>query len=644
MELFARIIAPDTLRRGWDRVKANAGGPGGDGMTLGTFEIGLENRLHGLHLALLEGDYWPAPVRIAEIPKRRGGIRTLRIPSVADRVVQSAAALILTPILDEEFEDSSFAYRPGRSVQQAVARVAALRREGYVWTVDGDIEDFFDSVRHDRLLARLESATGCEQTTDLVERWLEAYCEHGTGLPQGAPISPLLANLYLDDIDERIARGGVRLVRFADDFLLLCRSEMAAKGARARMAELLEGAGLRLHPGKARIVPFEQATRFLGHLFLRGLAMREEHDEEDGLTEPPPPGRLGRRIAEPEAEADDGLSARVRWLHIHEPGRVVARRNMGLSIRDGRDGPELAAVQPDWADAVELGAAVQIEDDALRLLMADRIPVSFLAGDGSLLATMDPAPAERAALHLDQARHVLDPALRTALACRFVAGRIWNQRALLKRLNRRLKKETTDKAAHDIGRLARLALVQPSPEEAMGVEGRATALYWPALGACLNRPVKFDTRERRPPPDPANLVLSFLSTRLAGEVAALITRRGLHPGFACLHASQDGRPSLALDLMEEFRAPLAEGLMVTLFNRRVLKPGQFAPAGHGALRAAPEAVRSMIRAWQKWIMRPVKSPHSGKRISWRGLIEEQILAYMRHVQGHETYQPYRMDY
>ena len=490
--MFDKIIDRQNMLAAWHKVNANAGGPGGDGTTLGTFEIGLAKRLDALIEDLREGQYWPRPVRYVEIPKRRGGLRRLSIPSVIDRVAQTAAALVLTPHLDAEFEESSFGYRPGRSVAQAARRVATLRREGYVWTVDGDIEAFFDNVPHDRLLARLSRSVKCPYTVDLVSRWLEAYGESGRGLPQGSPISPLLANLHLDDVDERIEGRGVRLVRFADDFLLLCKTEAAADEGLTRMAELLREVGLQLNPEKTRIRRFEEATRFLGHLFVRGIAMKELWDEEDGLTAPLPPGKLGEAIA-PEAEPDavepegGDLATRLRWLYVATPGRVLAARGQTLSVLEGEDGPELAAVQPGWADAIEIGPGASIEDGAMRLAISTRTPVHFTSGDGALLATLEPAPADRASLHLDQARHVLDPALRAVLAARFVEGRIRNQRAVLRKLNQRRKDEPVALAAHQIGRLTHAARRAASAAEAMAVEAQAGALYWPALGRCFGR-------------------------------------------------------------------------------------------------------------------------------------------------------------
>jgi len=429
-DLFTKITAIATLEQGWTKVKGNQGGAGGDRMTLNQFEVNRDRRIATLHRALISGEYWPAPLRVVEIPKKSGGRRVLSIPSVIDRVAQSAASLILTPLLDAEFEDASFGYRPGRSVQMAVARVATLRRQGYGWTVDGDIEAYFDNVPHRRLLARLERSVDCAKTIDLVARWLEAYSETERGLPQGGPISPLLSNLYLDDIDEGLDGKGMRLVRFADDFLIMCNSELAAAQAHDKVARLLKEAGLRLNPEKTRITRFEEATRFLGHLFVRGMAMPSEYEEFlEPSEEPTPPA-----AAEPaDADISDGPRDRLRWVYVTTPGRVLDHRNQSLVIRDGADGPELSAIPPGWADAIELGGDCPATDPALRLALSQGTPVYFLDGSGEMLGAACPPVSDRAELHLDQARHALDTDKCTAIAQILVAARLENQRAQLYR-------------------------------------------------------------------------------------------------------------------------------------------------------------------------------------------------------------------
>jgi CRISP-associated protein Cas1 len=653
--LLERIAAVAALRTAWDKVNRNAGGPGGDEVTLGEFEVGLEQRLARLSRELVSGTYWPRPVRLVEVPKRAGGMRVLAIPSVADRVAQTAAAGVLTPILDAEFEDASFGYRPGRSVRMAVTRVAALREQGYVWVVDGDIASYFDRIPHDKLLARLARSVREEPVVDLVARWLEAFSEQARGVPQGAPISPLLANLYLDEVDEAIEGKGVRLVRFADDFVLLCKTEGAAGEALARIAGLLAGLGLEVNREKTRIVSFEKGFRFLGHLFVRSLVMQQAAPEPATL-ELPAPGVTGRAVpvaAEPPpptgGDGDGppgaepgGRAPCLRVLYLHEPGRRLGLRNRAFAVRE--DEQELVAIPPGRVDRIEVGPHAAVDDAALRHAMAEAIPIAFVDGRGWTLGTLEPRPQARAALHLAQARLCLDPAARVDLARRFCEGRLRNQRALLRRLNRRRKDPEVARAAHDIGRLVRLLALQPDTEGLMGVEGRAGALYWPALGRCLEHGWRLERRERRPPPDPVNLAVSYLATLLARDCAAIAARRGLHTGLGALHAPQDGRHALALDLIEEFRAPLVEGLAVYLLNNRILKPEMFGTAEAGGVHLWASGTKALIRGYESWLERAVRSPRTGQEVRWRRLVEGQALAYARHVEGGEQYAPYVMDH
>ena len=215
--LFDHVASIVMLSRAWDRVRANAGASGGDNVTIERFAAAADHRIRRLAYDLRSGRYVPGPFRRVYIPKDSGGFRQLDIPCVADRIVQAAAALVLDPILDAEMEPSSFAYRRGKSVAQAVARIAALRRAGFTHVVDGDIRSCFENIPHEPLILRLERSVNDPVLVDLIWLWIEAFSPAGKGIPQGSPISPLLANLYLDEIDEAIEGKGVRVVRFADD-------------------------------------------------------------------------------------------------------------------------------------------------------------------------------------------------------------------------------------------------------------------------------------------------------------------------------------------------------------------------------------------------------------------------------------------
>ena len=203
--LYEQATRLESLERAWLRVLRNAGAAGADGLTVAEFARAAPVRLISLHRSLRDGSYRPGPLRRVAIPKPAGGERVLLIPGIADRIVQTAVAEALVPVLEPGFEDDSFAYRPGRSVAQAVERVRRLRADGYQWVIDGDIERYFDRVPHDPLLGLLETHLDDPALLDLIAQWLEqASAETGGsfGLPQGSPLSPLLSNLYLDQLDD----------------------------------------------------------------------------------------------------------------------------------------------------------------------------------------------------------------------------------------------------------------------------------------------------------------------------------------------------------------------------------------------------------------------------------------------------------
>lgn len=258
------IAALDMLQAGWARVRANKGGAGGDGVSIDQFGGKLERNLIELSEQLLNGRYRPRSLRRTAIPKEGGAKRWLSIPSVVDRIAQSATLETLTPYLEPRMSEASWAYRPGRGVADAVAAVEAAFAEGYVWTVDADIARYFDRVPHRRLTDELTIWVDDERVINLFARWLRGFARGGRGIAQGSPISPLLANLYLHPIDRLIKAEGYPIVRYADDLVVLTQSEAQAREAHQLLGELLAARGLSLNATKTTVRGPDERFRFLG--------------------------------------------------------------------------------------------------------------------------------------------------------------------------------------------------------------------------------------------------------------------------------------------------------------------------------------------------------------------------------------------
>jgi RNA-directed DNA polymerase len=272
--LLERILSKENMEVAWKRVKANHGAPGIDGMTIEQFPGHTRPLWAGIRESLFAGRYQPSPVKRVEIPKATGGTRPLGIPTVLDRLIQQAIAQILTPIFDPAFSESSFGFRPGRSAHHAVYKVREYIRQGRRIAVDVDLSKFFDMVNHDVLMCRLAGKIPDKRVLRLIGKYLRAGVmvqgrlqETPLGVPQGGPLSPLLANVILDDLDKELEKRGHRFARYADDFIIFVKSQRAGQRVRGSLKRFLEQRlKLRINPDKSRVVPTNQAA-FLGFTF-----------------------------------------------------------------------------------------------------------------------------------------------------------------------------------------------------------------------------------------------------------------------------------------------------------------------------------------------------------------------------------------
>jgi RNA-directed DNA polymerase len=277
--LVDKVYSRMNVTLAWERVRANRGSGGTDGVSIEDFEADLENNLDRLHRELRDGTYQPQPVRRIEIPKRGspGKTRPLGIPSVYDRVCQQALVNRLEPIFEAVFDPSSFGYRKGRKTADALAKIWREVEAGNEWIVDADLKDYFGSVDHEKLMDLVGKQIADGRVLKLIQQTLTAGYEakglqYATprGTPQGGVISPLLSNILLTPFDKEMRRRGYQLTRWADDWVVTCRTRAEAEYALARAAKILEQLGVTLNRDKTRIVHVAHGFEFLGFKIKRG--------------------------------------------------------------------------------------------------------------------------------------------------------------------------------------------------------------------------------------------------------------------------------------------------------------------------------------------------------------------------------------
>jgi RNA-directed DNA polymerase len=266
------VVARENMFRAYERVVSNKGAAGIDGMTVEQLKPYLQEHWAKIKEELLKGEYQPQPVRCVEIPKPQGGMRQLGIPTAMDRLIQQALHQVLSPVFEPGFSESSYGFRPGRSAHQAVRQARAYVAEGRRWVADLDLEKFFDRVNHDVLMSRLARKISDKRVLRTIRRYLQAGMMTGgvasprtEGTPQGGPLSPLMSNVLLDELDKELERRGHKFCRYADDCNIYVRSRQAGERVMASVTEFLEKRlRLKVNPEKSAVArPWER--KFLGY-------------------------------------------------------------------------------------------------------------------------------------------------------------------------------------------------------------------------------------------------------------------------------------------------------------------------------------------------------------------------------------------
>lgn len=667
--LIAQAQDEENLSKAWRHVMARRDLPEDQANTwteadeaLETFP--LEELQHSLEEIFWDKYTYPS-LNGYLIPKKQGGVRPLAIPPLYDRILQRAVQQVLNESLEPLMSHHSHGYRMGRSRITAAQAISKAWREGYHWVYEGDIRDFFDSVDWSLLYERLQAIFQYDPVVNALMSWVkqpvyfqEEYIDRKAGLPQGSPISPVLANLMLDDFDSDMEMAGFRMIRFADDFVVLCKKPEQAKQAQHQAEQSLQEHDLALHPDKSRIASMDDGFRYLGYLFVNDMVLDVSQTEPSALQESSTStipahswlAKLDEKAIE-HAQSEQSLSKIIKniqqktaltvgqreksgaFLTILGDPTVLSTLNRQLNVY--RKDQSLYKIPWNSIESILLIGNHQITTQAMHAALESDVTIhltnSFGQYKGCLTHNRN---SQYQALWIKQTLCFQDADKALYCAKAIVLARIRHMKEVLRQRKQATQIPVINKALKTIPHTDTL-------EQLRGYEGSATREYYAKLSHLLAEEWEFNARNRYPPRDPFNVLLSLGYTQLYALVESVLHTKGLLPWQGFYHQPRGKHAALASDLMEPFRH-LVERSALTMISRGELSVDDFSYTQAKACLLKDEAKRKYLSLlMQNWEIK-VTALGGSEALTWLDHMNQQAESLKTFVLEGEAFQAFRL--
>ncbi|MFO0869073.1 MAG: CRISPR-associated endonuclease Cas1 [Pirellulales bacterium] len=579
--------------------------------------------------SLEAGDYVPQPHFRVAIPKANGETRVLSIPSRLDRVLQRGVLEVLGPALDLFLEESSVAYRRGLGRHTAARRLQQAFNDGYRWALRVT-STFFDSIAHEELAARLAAYVGDDAITETLMRWVRVGApSQDRGLPTGAPLSPLLANLFLDEFDEAVGGEQRRLVRYADDFLILFRDQDEADQVLAEARRAAEQLQLELNRDKSRTLTLGEPFEFLGFRF----APRDSW-ELGGPDGPRPIEQLGwtERKREPSVQASARLAGESE-LALPLPGTLIVGPGLeemlvhgeNLQFRYAGQRPLESVSLVGLRELIVMGP-VTLAKRVVEALRRHQLPLVMVDELGRTVVSLDGDSSDiDAAGAMAQVDAYRDGERRLAFGRHCIAAKLHNYSVLAAAYRRPAQGRDCE---GELARLSRAAQDAQSLEELLGIEGRGGAIWYGSFAARLPAGYTWERRVAPDATDPPNILLNLAQTILYRWTEHAIRQAQLIPSLGLLHAVRAGHNALASDLQEPFRHLMDRAVLEAL---RRIRPEEFEADDRGPypVRIKPRALREALGWVHRILAIPCHGVGQSEPLPYRLQIWKQVRSFRR---------------
>ena len=663
------MLTIENLLAAWFQVRAGSRNAGVDGVTLDLFAESANSQLESILYQLLHESYRASPAKGFYVAKKNGGKRLIGIPTVRDRIVQRLLLEELYFPLEDTFLDCSYAYRPGRNIQQAVQHLYGYYQVQPKWVIKADIADFFDNLCFALLFNMLEEL----QLEPIVLRLLEAQVKSGIviageriypgkGILQGGVLSGALANLYLTEFDRKCLKHGINLVRYGDDFAIACSSFDEANRVLDKVNTWLGEVYLQLQLEKTQIYAPDDEFVFLGYRFAKGHVY---------APPPPPPVRAGEWVTNqsghqyfrpkerklkfesrppkvcaplkpsnlPQAPISHLWQDSMSTLYVTDQGAYLSVRSQQFQVY--YQGQLRIKVPASRVSNIVLFGCCNVSHGAVSFALRARVPILYLSQKGRYFGYTGTQGDAKVEYLMQQVKCCENAVFTRQQAEAIVTAKLHNSRILLMRLNRRRETELATQAIDLIEVLIDSLPQAESMDALRGYEGKAATIYFQALGSLFTGFFAFDKRTKRPPTDPINSLMSLGYTLLSQQVFSFVQAAGLHTHFGNLHVPRDNHPALVSDLMEEFRAQIVDSFVAYLVNKKILDPEDFTPPDErGGVYLQATALKKYLKHWEEKLQTETIHPHTGHKVAYRRCIELQVREYIACLTGQvEIYRP-----
>lgn len=565
------------------------------------YENDLLNKLNELVKKVKQNKYNPGNLTGIILPKGKNKIRALAIPPLEDKILQRATTQIISPSIEQLLEESSFAYRKGFSRQSAARTISKAQKEGYKYVFKADINSFFDNVDWELLFKKLDVIFFNEPVLELIKKWVVQSVEYNgkiikrtKGLPQGLPISPLLANLFLDEFDEAL-QDDFKLIRYADDFLILCKTKEQLINAKAEADKVLDKLQLEFKDSKTETTSFDNGFFYLGYLFVKSLITEKKKNDYSGTPlkkvnsnyEIPAGSWLNsvnlnelkpiEKLTKPVEYKTEFLHPHLRDKHkipiyISNPELSVYLNDKSLIIQNKSDNSYKEKRIPigKILFLVFIGRA-RISLPAVIRLRHSGVPSFFLRSNGTLYLSIR-AEQINYSLWQKQAELFLNNDFALPLAKSIISAQIHNYKIIARR-NLNVQANINDTLLQ-LAALENSVTIAKNIDELRGYEGKSAAVFYSNIKKAIDLKWNFISRTKHPPEDPVNVLLSIGFTMLYNHIAAALQFADLNPEIGFYHKPKPFHFALASDLVEEFRFIIISHVLY-LIHRNILTPEDF---------------------------------------------------------------------